>query len=132
LIVRFAKLKNSYIIPVLAHPPLALTAMARRGFISAGQVKLKKLNGKTEEIHYHLERKTMKKANCFCYPSSAFDTLGIQETPDGRKIYLVNCFNCGTTLSTSRWHYYALKIVEFFYPKGPSCGPLSEGENATT
>jgi len=55
LIVRFAKLKTGYIIPVYrVHPLLALIAMVREGFISARQVKWKKLNGETEEIHYHL------------------------------------------------------------------------------
>jgi len=54
------KLKNSYITPVYrVHLLLALIAMVREGFISARQVKLKKLNGETEEIHYHLKEKTM-------------------------------------------------------------------------
>ena len=60
MIVRFAKLKTGYIISVyLVHPSLAPIAMVRGGFISARQVKWKKLNGETEEIHYHLKEKTM-------------------------------------------------------------------------
>ncbi|NQS98245.1 MAG: hypothetical protein HQ591_07315 [candidate division Zixibacteria bacterium] len=55
---------------------------------------------------------------CHC-GSSKFAPLGVQELFDkkasklGRKeIYLVNCQECGTTLSCSKHFYYVLKYFE--------------------